>query len=86
MSDPKTSFTCLEVRQRLDDYLDQEMSSLEAYQMLKHLSGCSACSAASERNYTLLAQLRDAVQQISLPPGMEHRLSKKLESCRKHTR
>lgn len=78
----KHPLSCTEVRKRLDDYLDQELSSEEAYLMLEHMNGCMDCAAASRYNYNRLAQLREAVQRLSLPTGMTSRLSEWLEDCR----
>jgi hypothetical protein len=78
-------YTCPDVWLRLDDYLDQELSSEDAYFTREHISVCPACAAESRRSYFALAQLREAVQRLSLPPGLACRLFVGLDACRRGT-
>lgn len=82
MSDQIPPYTCADVQQRLNDYLDQELPPQETCAMLAHIGDCAACAALSQRNYLALAQLRAAVQSIALPTGLASRLSERLDACR----
>jgi hypothetical protein len=83
MGDQNHPYSCSDVWQRLDDYLDQELPSQEAYLTREHVRVCPACAAESRRSYFALAQLREAVQRLSLPPGLARRLSEWLDACRR---
>lgn len=68
-------YGCEEVRLRLDDYLDQELSSEEMHLMLQHLQSCERCAPMSHRAYIELAEMRAILQEIALPDVLLPRIS-----------
>lgn len=66
------------VLERLDDYLDQELTPAEARAVMEHLDGCMTCAARCERAYRELALLREAVQRVSAPPSLMGAISRRL--------
>lgn len=60
-------YTCEQVFQRINDYLDRELSAEEMALVRAHLDTCTVC--ASEYNFeaTVLAELKAKLRRIDLP-------------------
>lgn len=71
-------YQCEEVRQRLNDYLDQELSPQEMRLTLEHLDVCPDCMARCQQAYQELADLRAAIQDFDVPDGLPEELSRHL--------
>jgi len=71
-------YTCKEALQRLDDYLDRELSPREMQLVQRHLKICHECSKKFAFEAELITQVRVKLQRIDLPSGLMERLSQTL--------
>ena len=67
MRNGEPAYSCAEVQERLEDFLDQELSSSEAQRMREHIGSCVSCAGISQWRYNQLAQLRDSIQRLAVP-------------------
>ena len=63
-------FTCAEVLQRLDDYLDRELSPAEMLLVKEHLDECAMCAGEHQYERSILDGVKDKLRRISAPPGL----------------
>lgn len=63
-------FTCAEVLQRLDDYLDRELSPAEMLLVKEHLDGCARCAGEHQYERHILDGVKEKLRRISAPPGL----------------
>ena len=66
--------TCSEVFQRLDDYLDRELTPEEVERVRSHLELCAVCAAEVRFEESVLRSVRGKLQRIALPAGLEARV------------
>jgi anti-sigma factor (TIGR02949 family) len=71
-------FTCHEAVQRLDDYVDRELSEDEMRRVRKHLETCEACAAHFQTEEQLLQQVREKVRRIAVPGDLLQRIHERL--------
>lgn len=60
-------FTCGEVFQRLDDFLDRELSPEEMHLVREHLDLCLACASEYRFERGILESVRDKVRRLAVP-------------------
>jgi anti-sigma factor (TIGR02949 family) len=82
----KQSPECVHVRDRLDGYLDRELSSDANSEIASHLDQCPDCGEELSARRTLRSRLRTAVAGQPLPPGLETRVSAMLRGPRTERR
>lgn len=77
---------CKEFRERLDLYLDGELSSAEADESREHTRGCASCAKAEARLRGLRGSLKRAVNRHEPPPGLKPEVLRSLRapSARTH--
>lgn len=63
-------FTCAEVLQRLDDYLDRELSPEEMTLVREHLEICSMCAEEHYYERHILDGVKDKIRRIKAPPTL----------------
>jgi anti-sigma factor RsiW len=66
---------CGSVRDRLDAYLDRELSPEANSEIAAHLDRCAGCGEELRAMRALRSRLRTAVASQPLPPGLETRLT-----------
>jgi anti-sigma factor (TIGR02949 family) len=76
----KISESCRETFQRLDDYLDRELTADEAQEVAKHLDHCAKCAEEFAVEADLLAMLKEKLRHIAAPPGLMDRIRQRLEA------
>jgi anti-sigma factor (TIGR02949 family) len=64
----RSSLTCIEVFNRLDDYLDRNLSEEEVTLVARHLSDCLLCANEYRFEATVLEGLKSRLRQIEMPP------------------
>lgn len=69
MSDPQR-LTCLEVFERLDDYLDRNLSPDEVTAVTSHLDACGTCAGEYRFEATVLERLKSRLRRIDIPPHL----------------
>ena len=69
MSD-HSSLTCLEVFNRLDDYLDRNLSDQELALVARHLDECLMCANEYRFEATVLERLKARLRRIEMPPHL----------------
>lgn len=74
-------FTCEDVFQRLDDYLDRALTPEEVRMVQEHLEICGVCAGEYRFEGTLLAGLRDKLARIDLPEGLAARLHARIREA-----
>ena len=67
-------YTCEEALRRLDDYVDRELVETELQLVRQHLETCAACSAQFQVEAGKLAQLKDKLRRIAVPPDLMARI------------
>ncbi len=71
-------FTCAQVFQQLDDYLDRELGPEEVRQVEAHLRDCATCAAECLFETTVLTQIRAKLQQLDVPGDLLERVLARL--------
>ena len=71
-------YTCEQLFRKLDDYLDRRLSAEEVRLVEAHLQGCEVCAAEHTFESTVIAQVREKLQHIDVPPEFASRLKAKL--------
>lgn len=63
-------YTCEEVFQRINDYLDRELSAAEMDLVRAHLDTCTQCASEYAFESSVLAELKAKLRRIDLPPAV----------------
>jgi mycothiol system anti-sigma-R factor len=74
-------YTCEDVFQRLDDYLDRELTAEEARLVREHLETCAACAGEYRFEESLLRSLRYKLQHIDVPEDLAARLNARIREA-----
>jgi anti-sigma factor (TIGR02949 family) len=69
MSD-RLGLTCVEVFNRLDDYLDRNLSDEELALVAHHLDECLVCASEYRFEATVLEGLKARLRRIEMPPHL----------------
>jgi anti-sigma factor (TIGR02949 family) len=64
---PVDRYTCQEVFQRLNDYLDRELSAEEMALVRAHLDTCAQCASEYAFESSTLDELKAKLRRIDLP-------------------
>ena len=60
-------YTCEQVFQRINDYLDRELSTEEMALVRAHLDTCTQCASEYDFEATVLTDLKAKLRRIDLP-------------------
>ena len=60
-------YTCEQVFQRINDYLDRELSPEEMALVRAHLDTCTQCASEYTFEATVLSELKAKLRRIDLP-------------------
>jgi len=71
---PFDNRNCREVFQRLDDYLDCELTPDEMEEVRRHLEVCAMCAEESRVEADILRDVRGKLQRLGMPPDAKARL------------
>ena len=71
-------FTCEEIFQRLDDYLDRELNAAEMRLVREHLEICAACASEHRFESQVLAGVREKLRRIEVPEELRTRIAAQL--------
>lgn len=71
-------YTCEQVFQRINDYLDRELSSQEMILVRAHLDTCAQCTSEYDFEGTVLAELKSKLRRVDLPPSALERIQQVL--------
>jgi mycothiol system anti-sigma-R factor len=66
---------CGEITDRLYEYLDQELGSVERSAVQRHLKGCASCHRQFEFEDQFLARMRLATCGVSAPLGLRLKIT-----------
>jgi len=71
---------CAETVQRLDDYLDRELSAEEVAAVEQHLEHCVGCAGAFAVEQGLLDAIRAKLTRLRMPAGLMAKISSRLSA------
>jgi anti-sigma factor (TIGR02949 family) len=69
---------CDDVRDRLDDYLDQEMTPHETRRVREHLEACPCCATLCHGAYRELAGIRARIRRVAVPGDLMRKITGRL--------
>ena len=75
-------YTCLQVFERLSDYLDRELDPAEAGLVDAHLALCEVCASEYAFEDRLLRGIRSKLAGITAPPELRRRIERLLAGAR----
>jgi len=75
------SFNCEETYQRMQDYLDRELSPSEMALVKEHLDGCGICSEEFEFEAKVLRKIGRSLVDTEIPPNLVERVFASLGSA-----
>ena len=67
---PVDRYTCEEAFQRLNDYVDRELSADEMVRVREHIDTCALCASEYRFESRVLDHLRARLRRIDLPPSV----------------
>lgn len=70
--------SCERIFERLDDYLDRELSSDEIASVEAHLEQCAMCAAEYRFESVVIAQIRTKLKHLKAPPELLQRIASTL--------
>ena len=73
--------TCRQAFDRLEEYLDRELSAEETALVQAHLNVCVQCTREFHFERLVLEALRDKLNRIRAPDGLQDRIVAALESA-----
>jgi anti-sigma factor (TIGR02949 family) len=68
-------YTCKEALQRLDDYIDHELTPQERKHVQLHLKLCRKCAQKFAFEASVVAEVRAKLRRIEVPAGLKANLS-----------
>ena len=75
---PLDRYTCEEMFQRLDDYLDRALSPEEQRMIEEHLKDCEECAGEYRFEQTVISDIRSKLKRIEIPADLAARISEML--------
>lgn len=72
--------TCMEVFERLDDYLDRNLSSDEVAFVVRHLDECVVCAGEYRFEATVLEGLKARLRRIDVPAHLLSSIMMRLQA------
>jgi anti-sigma factor RsiW len=69
---------CQKFRARLDSYIDNELLTESNLEMIEHFRCCTSCTREAQDCHNLRRRLRDAVRDVPVSTGLEHRVRDRL--------
>jgi anti-sigma factor (TIGR02949 family) len=75
---PPDRFTCEEVFERLDDYLDRELTTDEMRMVREHLETCAACASEHRFELGVLDDVRAKLRRLAVPEDLMAKISARI--------
>lgn len=69
-----TTLNCMEVVERMGDYLDRELSEKEVALVKEHLDACGGCANAFRWEESVLTKVKDCAKEEKAPDGLLEKL------------
>jgi anti-sigma factor (TIGR02949 family) len=76
----RSSLTCIEVFNRLDDYLDRNLSDEEVALVARHLGDCLLCANEYRFEATVLEGLKARLRRIEMPAHLMSSIMLRLQA------
>ncbi len=76
----QSGLSCMEVFNRLDDYLDRNLSDHEIALVARHLDECMVCASEYRFEATVLAGLKSRLRRIEMPPHLLASIMSRLQA------
>ena len=76
----RSGLTCIEVFNRLDDYLDRNLSDEELALVARHLDDCLMCTNEYRFEATVLEGLKARLRRIEMPAHVLSSIMLRLEA------
>ena len=73
--------SCREAFERLDDYLDRELTAEEVAKVEAHLCACVKCAEAYRFDGKMLECVKKKIEKIALPQELLDRVRAALAEC-----
>jgi anti-sigma factor (TIGR02949 family) len=67
--------TCEEAFERLDDYLDRELTADQMRLVHEHLEICAVCASEYRFESGIIAGVREKLRRVAVPEGLRARIS-----------
>jgi anti-sigma factor (TIGR02949 family) len=80
VSDTEIEAACEAILQRLDDYIDRELSSHDLEQVERHLEECLHCAERYRFESSLIHGIQRRLRRIRLPDKLAARIGRRLEA------
>lgn len=78
-------FTCKEALQRLDDYIDRELSAEELERVKRHLKICHDCTRKFAAETSFINETRRTLDHLSVPADLMSLISRTLSQTGEET-
>ena len=76
-------FDCEQVFERLEDYLDRELSAEEMAMVREHLETCEVCAMEHAFERRVLDDVREKLMRISMPESVKARVAIAIEAAQR---
>lgn len=77
-------YSCKEVVEKLDEYVDRALTAEEIASVEEHLQRCAECACEYRFESNLISEIRAKLRRIDLPPDLMSRISQMIrEECDK---
>jgi len=73
------ALSCQEAFERLDDYVDRELSPAEALLVAAHLRVCEHCASVFDFEVGVLEDLVEKLNRIRVPEALKDRVAEALD-------
>lgn len=74
-------FNCQQTFDRMQDYLDRELSSEEMEMVRMHLDACGVCAEEYVFEESVIRFVRSGVSDCCMPTGLASMISRSLDSA-----
>jgi anti-sigma factor (TIGR02949 family) len=75
------SYTCEQVAQRLQDYVDRELCESDRERVARHLEECAWCAREARFESTLLLEIRGRLSRIEAPPDLLRKVTAAIDGA-----
>jgi anti-sigma factor (TIGR02949 family) len=72
--------SCRETFERIDDYLDRELSSAEMELVRAHVKACEVCTKVFEFEGAVVSAVREKLESVTLPDRLKQKVLTSLEA------
>jgi Predicted transmembrane transcriptional regulator (anti-sigma factor) len=80
VSDSEIQAACAAILQRLDDYIDRELSPDDMRMVERHVEDCLRCAGRLRFEISLMQEVRSRLRRIRLPGDLMTRIRLRLDA------